>query len=323
MSSSDFTLTGVVTKIGMHLTPAPAYYLDCEVSVPNESDLRILCQTIARLERTGVVQNHTTISNIYRQATQSGDPNILRRVCGPGMQGSCASDSDLAEIQREKSWGYWKALFAIYGVSPEAVNANWAAVRQAFHAIPDVIFHAETYSGKNGKLLRIADMSEAEIPHNGFPRLTALPMVDARGRGGGHICFSPLFPAGAKELQTWYQKARTFVQEANFDFFGDFHVYGRYIIAIVVVVYGPREGPRANSLFKRLLEDAHENDNASEYRTHIDYMDEVAGHFDFGDGALRRFVTSLKEHIDPNGILSQGKSGIWSKPQMVQTGKGR
>ena len=303
----------------MHLTPAPEYYIDCEVSVPNESDLGILCKIIARLEREGVVQNHSSISNVYRQATQSRDPNVLRRACGPGTQGGCASDSDLADIQREDSWGYWKALFAIYGVSLEAVNASWATVQKWFGEVPGVIFHGEPYSGKNGKLLRIADMPEAEIPHNGFPRLSALPMLDARGRGGGHICFSPLFPAGGKELATWYQKARVFVQEAKFDFFADFHVYGRYIIAIIVIVYGPTEGPRANALFKRLLEDAGKNDHASEYRTHIDYMDEVAEHFDFGDNALRRFVTSLKEHIDPNGVLSQGKSGIWTKPKPKST----
>jgi hypothetical protein len=60
------------------------------------------------------------------------------------------------------------------------------------------------------------------------------------------------------------------------------------------------------------------------YRTHLDYMDEVASHFNFNGGALKQFTTKLKDFLDPRGILSPGKSGIWpsgtssvdSKPQM-------
>lgn len=77
----------------------------------------------------------------------------------------------------------------------------------------------------------------------------------------------------------------------------------------------PGEGPRANELFRRLLKDAVKNHNATEYRTHVDYMDDAAEAFDFGDGVLNRFITGLKHNIDPNGILSQGKSGIWTVPK--------
>ena len=47
------------------------------------------------------------------------------------------------------------------------------------------------------------------------------------------------------------------------------------------------------------------------YRTNIQSMDVVADQFDFGDHAQRRLNERLKDLLDPNGILSPGKQGIW------------
>jgi 4-cresol dehydrogenase (hydroxylating) len=41
-------------------------------------------------------------------------------------------------------------------------------------------------------------------------------------------------------------------------------------------------------------------------------MDDIAGHYNWNDGAQRRFVQSIKDLVDPRGILNQGKSGIWN-----------
>ena len=65
-------------------------------------------------------------------------------------------------------------------------------------------------------------------------------------------------------------------------------------------------------IFERLVEVAAANGWA-EYRTHAAFMDTVANMYSFNNHAMRRFQETLKDAVDPNGILSPGKSGIWPK----------
>jgi 4-cresol dehydrogenase (hydroxylating) len=42
-------------------------------------------------------------------------------------------------------------------------------------------------------------------------------------------------------------------------------------------------------------------------------MDFVAAQFDFNDHAAMRLYERLKDALDPAGVLSPGKQGIWPK----------
>jgi 4-cresol dehydrogenase (hydroxylating) len=50
-----------------------------------------------------------------------------------------------------------------------------------------------------------------------------------------------------------------------------------------------------------------------EYRTAPVFMDDVSDVYSFNDHALRRLHESLKDAVDPNGILSAGRYAIWPK----------
>ena len=50
-----------------------------------------------------------------------------------------------------------------------------------------------------------------------------------------------------------------------------------------------------------------------EYRTIPAMYDHVMDTYAFNNHALRRFHETLKDAVDPNGILSAGRYGIWPK----------
>jgi (+)-pinoresinol hydroxylase len=51
----------------------------------------------------------------------------------------------------------------------------------------------------------------------------------------------------------------------------------------------------------------------AEYRTGPVFQDAVADKFSFNNHSLMRFHESVKDALDPNGILSPGRYGIWPK----------
>lgn len=301
---------GIVTKMGIHLQPAPLYFLDCEVSVPDEEDLPLLVSKIAHLERSAIIQNHASISNSYRQTIFAG-PEEWGPFLPYWTTGKAVPYSVLGEVQRKKGWGFWKAEFALYGTKPMC-EAAFNEVQEAFKNVPGAKLESTAHTGPDpDQPLVPSEMAALAIPHSGFPVLEPMQMMDIRGKGGAHTCFSPLFPPNGKQLHQWYLRSKKFVEDAGIDYFSDFHVYGRYVIAIIVLIYGPGTGPRIDRLYKDLMDDA-AKESISEYRTHIDYMDEIASHYNWNDGAQRRFLQNIKDITDPKGVLNQGKSGIWN-----------
>src|SRR5690606_27256541 len=51
-----------------------------------------------------------------------------------------------------------------------------------------------------------------------------------------------------------------------------------------------------------------------DYRAPPMLQDDVAEQYSFNDFALRRFNEALKDAIDPNGIISPGRAGVWPAP---------
>ena len=303
--------TGIVTKLGIHITPAPEAYATVEVSVPLEQHLEPLVGTLSDLMRCSIILNSPSISNIFRIALMSKVPEVQTKLAEYMKPGSHVPYDVLEAIRKQQGWGFWKAQFSLYG-SVEMLPALQKTIQRAFSIIHGLQITWREFPGVPGKAITAAEIKEEEVPHSGIPTLAPLSTMDSRGEvGGGHTDFSPIIPPSGRELYAWYLTAKQRTIDANFDFFADFHVYPRHVVAIELVIYTLGEEEAVHMLYKHLLRDVSEQ-GYMVYRTHVKFMDDVAANQNFNQFAFGRFTGLLKDTLDPNGVLSPGKSGVWN-----------
>ena len=301
---------GVVTKLGIWLQPAPQAYMTCAISVEKEEQLVELIGTITDLQRRGIIQNSPSISNLFRQCiTQIEIPEVAQLLVPCLGTKNAIPHEKLERIREKMAWGFWRADFALYGPA-NIVHASWEHIQKTFANVASAQCSNEMFSAGDGEKLSATTLPHQDIPQSGTPHVTNIRLMDYRGEGSGHTCFSPVITSSGKDVYDWYLTAKQRTIDAGFDFFADFHLYPHYIIAIELVVYAHDEATRMDKLYCLLADDASKQ-GYSEYRTHVKYMDLISGHFSFNDFALRRLVNRLKDELDPNRILSLGKQGIW------------
>lgn len=138
-------------------------------------------------------------------------------------------------------------------------------------------------------------------------------MLEGHNDGDGlwNNSYSPVIPPSGRELYEWYLGAKKITEDNDLNFVADFHVFDRYVIAINRVLFHPLARPRLHPLQMALMEHTRKL-GYLECRAHISFMDVTAAHQNFNGGAFGRFTTLLKDAIDPYGVLSPGKQGVWN-----------
>ncbi len=143
------------------------------------------------------------------------------------------------------------------------------------------------------------------------------PLANAAWHGGrgGHIGYSPVLPANGAAAMEQFHRTYDRYREFGMDYHGSFAMGERSIVNVNQVLFNKDDADmmsRVGKFFRALVADASGKRYGDTAPT-IDYMDLVAGTYDFNDHALRRANETIKDALDPNGILAPGKSGIWPK----------
>lgn len=301
----------------MHCTPAPEAFVKCEVSVPREEDIAPLVGISTDLLRRRILSNSPSLANIVCLVMGAAENQAVRAKIAPYVGTTAIPDEVLKEIQAEQGWPWWVNLFSLYGPR-DLVEAQLSVVKRAFEAIPGAAITAKLHTTTPGQALD-AEVIGAEpeiLPQTGRPTLHSLNMLHFREQNAGHVAFAPVVPPSGREMYEWYLQAKQLTMDAGFDFVADFHLFARYTIPIDLVMYKSSEQSQMRTLLKALT-DMTVKLGYSEYRTHVSFMDEVAAHHSFNHGIMARLVLSFKDLLDPHGVISPGKSGIWNSSRMV------
>jgi 4-cresol dehydrogenase (hydroxylating) flavoprotein subunit len=138
-------------------------------------------------------------------------------------------------------------------------------------------------------------------------------MAAWRGGTPAHTDFSLVCPPTGRDAVRQMQLIRARVEQHGFDYAGGFTLNPRHAIALALVSFDRDDEAQAAevvALFPALIADAAAAGYAP-YRSHLAFMDLIAEQYDANDSALRRLTETIKDAVDPQGILSPGKQGIW------------
>ncbi|HLF31331.1 MAG TPA: FAD-binding oxidoreductase [Xanthomonadales bacterium] len=305
-SQSNF---GVVTKMGIWLMPDPGGYRPYMISFQREEDIEQVIEILRPLRINNIIQNAATIRSLVLDAAIFATRSQYYSGDGP------IPDSVAKKIMADQDIGMWNFCGALYG-PPAIADVLWTVIRDSFAGIPGVKFYMPEDRKHNPDIL----LHRAETMR-GVPKLTEFNFLNWSG-GGGHIGFSPVSPTTGSDALKQYRMVSGRVREYGFDYMGLLAIGWRELHHVVVIVYdktSPIERQRLDELFKLLVKEA-AAEGYGEYRTHIRYMDAIAGTYSWNDNALMKMHETIKDALDPKGILAPGKSGIW--PRHLRGGGG-
>ena len=290
---------GVVTKMGLWLMPAPESMIALDIEMENMDDLGWAVDVIAPLRREGVLQQAPSLGSWLRGAAV-----LTTRKEWYDKPGALPDDV-IAAIRKRFGIGWWSANLRLYGY--EDVNEGAAKVIQ------------RAFAKRTAQPLKVTRWKEGQplepTPFQGFPVTFPLQNAAWHGGRGGHLGYSPVLPATGAAALDQFRRTYKLYRDFGMDYHGSFAMSERNIVNVNQILFNKDDKDmmaRVHRFFEALVGDATTR-RYGEYRTHIDYMDLVAATYDFNDHALRRANETVKDALDPNGILAPGKSGIWPR----------
>jgi 4-cresol dehydrogenase (hydroxylating) len=285
--------------------PTPETFMAVDIGVPRFEDLEALIEGLRPLRVDGTIESAAFIGEALGAAAHAGPR-------APWYDGAgVAPESVVHKVMDELGIGRWTLFFGLYG-SEARVKADFAAVEKAFASIPGVDIRAATYAGDTAE----DDVHPFHRTRAGIPGMHAEHLTEWRERRpgtGSHTGFSPVLPLRGRDAIRAAERIRARVEEYGFDYMGAFHAGQRYLNHVVELIWDgadPEQVRAIRELFAVLITDA-AAEGHGEYRTHLAFMDLVARQFDFNDHALLRTQETIKDALDPNGVLAPGKQGIW------------
>lgn len=297
---------GIVTKMGVWLYPMPEMRFLGTVSVPKHDDLIPMVNTLSYLMNSNIVLGTTRVSSSV--IGQSRDAELTALRAKPGG----ASTAELEDYVKRKNLPYWSIDLPFYGPT-EVVPAQWAFAKRKFSTIPGVQFRDGATNNLPPSPEDLAKVANT-VPL-GVPSLAIFSSIPRDAYG--HIGLSPITPMTGEAVFEVMDVFDKVFQEMGIDNVGvvpagTYYPRSFFFLFVLPIEHDIQKNQKMRAAFKRLVQLGAEK-GWGEYRTHLAFMDDVANTYSFNNHALLRLHETIKDALDPNGILAPGKSGIWPK----------
>lgn len=326
-SQSNF---GVVTKMGFWLMPQPEAFFQASVLALRYEDLHPLVKLLNHVENSGLANGVLqlgspllALSEMQEMISSFGTgPRIPAEHLRLLADVKLGHSSALAKYGEDNGIPYWALHLSFYG-PPRVIAAQWEAVRDlASRAIPTARFKEKPVVTIPATEAQKRDIHVQQLgePNLEFFSLGARSPINPNPTSG-HMWLSPVIPRSADAIFEANQVFTQAVEELKLPV-----MFGLKPFALpatmfehtflLLIGFAVTEDPQANKAsiegFRQLIQVGAEH-GWGEYRTPAIFQDAVMDLYSYNDHALRRFHETVKDALDPRGILSAGRYGIWPK----------
>lgn len=301
---------GVVTKMGFYLLPEPEVVRSLTVVAPRHDDAMPMVETMANLIYSNVIDSHVSFVSPVLNGPRSPELDELR------VRGTDVSAAEWDRFAQTRGLAFWRAGFTFYGPE-DVVNARWRHVRDRYATIPGVEF-------EDGETYRFP-MSAEQREQVAQKQILGIPSLDNfSGRtpespevADGHMDFSVIVPmTGEAVLEALKVLGGAFIEsgvDATLGTIQSFHRRTFLLISSFPTMRGDRNANRRmRETYEHMVRLAADH-GWGQYRVHNAFMNLALSTYSFNDHMLSRFHATLKDAVDPNGILSAGRYGIWPR----------
>ena len=296
---------GVVTKMGFWMFPQPEATFSGSVELQRLDDIEPMIDLF----------NHLEYSNIFNGMPSISSPVLTRK--SPALMEAIPEADEMDRLVRETGLAAWRGTATFYG--PETViRAQWDYVKQRFADFPGVKF----IDGAMQTLpLKPEDMARIQKNRFGIPSLDIFAFgsrgANAFNPSDGHLWFSAVIPRTGKGFVEANRVVHRECARLGIPLFmlaPAVTCWTRsYVLFAAVPVYKDREKSRKLRAGVLELLGICAQHGWGEYRSPPVFQDAVMNAYSFNNNILRRVNERIKDALDPNGILSAGRYGIWPK----------
>ncbi|KAJ0159230.1 Vanillyl-alcohol oxidase [Colletotrichum tanaceti] len=297
--------SGIVTKMGFWLMPAPKGMTPFSVTLEKESDLEALVDYIRPLDLDGTLQSSVSLRNLTLEAAHYGPRSSYTNASHKEV----IPEEDFEKMAKKLNTGRWRYIGAVFG-SDKVREALIEDIKREMTKIPGSKWATLDEYPDEQNLVRV--------------RATYLQGISSMGEFGWMKQWLPncsvIMVAAISRLEgsaVWdqYSRAKEFFAQAGIDYISHYVTYFRTMHNVCIIPYDRKDKDmrgRAQWLARTLVREWKKN-GWSMFRTHVGLMDQVADTFDFNNGALWKMHETIHDNLDPNGILAPGRSGVWPK----------
>jgi 4-cresol dehydrogenase (hydroxylating) flavoprotein subunit len=305
---------GIVTKMGVWLMPYPEVYMPLWLRVPRDDDLAPAIDTLRQLMLDDTIRMVPQLLSAPLLASILTERTRWWEGEGP------IPDDRIDEMAKALEIGRWTMRFALYG-DETVVDHRFAKIKDAFERIPGAdVYGTKCAPEEIPNLQHPVEQVQGGVPSLDLNQMTAW----YGGEEGGHIGFSPVAPLTGHDAIAVRDLLRGMIEGAGLDYMAALiPINARSFIHVTLIIFDTKSEDQTRAAYdvaKRLVRDCAKL-GYGEYRAHLDFMDLAADQYSFNDHAYMRFCETIKDALDPNGILAPGKSGIWPKAMREANGR--